>query len=87
MDAGGTSILQYNKGSIQQLLVTVYPELEWLTWKFTNTPKYYWEDLGNQIEFMERAGKNLNIEKLEDWYRVTQKVTYNSKILTLLGIY
>lgn len=60
---------QYN-GSPAQLLAAVYPEYDWLPWKFERTTNNYWNDLKNQRKFMDWAAKQLNITSVNDWYRV-----------------
>jgi hypothetical protein len=70
---------KYN-GSPSQALVGVFPEYNWLPWKFAATPKNFWQDLKNQRNFMDWAGKQLNIKDMSDWYNVTQKVNLNFKL-------
>jgi hypothetical protein len=52
----------------------VYPEYEWLPWKFKICPKNYWEDVNNQRRFMEWSARQLNIKEMSDWYNVSLKV-------------
>jgi hypothetical protein len=77
----------YN-GSLLQLLSNVYPDYNWLPWKFAECPLPYWDDVKNQRKFLDWAAKELNIKEMSDWYNVTNKVinvlpTINQ---TLLGI-
>jgi hypothetical protein len=65
---------KYN-GSPSLLLSTVYPEHNWLPWKFALCPKNYWEDDKNQRKFIEWAEKQFNIKEMSDWYNITHKVT------------
>ena len=51
----------------------MYPEYEWLPWKFDAAPRHYWESLENQRKFMDWAGKELGIKEMSDWYKVSQK--------------
>ncbi len=60
---------------------SVYPEYEWLPWRFS-VSKGYWSDMNNQRNFIDWAGKQLNYKNKEDWYKVTKKVVnFELKIL------
>jgi hypothetical protein len=65
-EIGGLSLL--NKyGSLSLLLADFYPQWEVKKqWNF--------EDMQNQFQFIEWAGKKLGVMKTSDWYKVTQKV-------------
>jgi hypothetical protein len=75
IDIGGSGLLSRYNGSPSLLLSSVYPDYDWLPWKFSICPRNYWNDLTNQRKFMEWATKELNIEKMGDWYRTSFKVT------------
>jgi hypothetical protein len=79
---GGEGLLKYND-TLYTLLSRVYPEFEWLPWKFGNCPPSFWKDLKNQRNFMEWVGKQLNVNEMEDWYKVTHKVSKIKKIFKL----
>ena len=64
---------KYNNSPIN-LLSSVYPEYEWLPWKFEKSPNHFWEDVNNKRKFMDWAGKQLNIKDMSDWYKVSVKV-------------
>jgi hypothetical protein len=51
----------------------VYPEYEWLPWRFPRTPKQYWENDVNKKKFLDWAAKELGIKEHTDWYRVSTK--------------
>ena len=70
---GGISILK-RFGSLYALLNKIYPDFDWLPWKFTRTPKGYWEDPANQKLWIDWATKKLNIKEMSDWYKITMKV-------------
>jgi hypothetical protein len=82
---GGSSLLHKYNDSLSLLLSTVYPEYEWLPWKFIKSPRNYWENVNNQRKYIEWAGKQLNIKQLSDWYKVTRKVLAFSIFSQLLG--
>lgn len=74
IDLGGCTILNQNDGSLFKLLSVIYPETEWLPWKFDNAPRNYWNDITNQKRFMNWAAKELEIKNMEDWYSVSNQV-------------
>jgi hypothetical protein len=53
----------------------VYPDYNWLPWKFGKCPANYWDDVKNQRKFMDWAAKELNIKDMSDWYNVSINVT------------
>jgi hypothetical protein len=73
-EKGGAELLKHYKNT-QELLSTLYPELEWLPWKFPKCPHNFWDDVNNQRKFVDWAGKQLDIKEMSDWYQVIQKVT------------
>ena len=60
--------------SIFRLLSNVFPNYEWLPWKFIKSTHNYWENIENQRKFMEWAGKQLGYKEMDDWYKMTGKV-------------
>jgi hypothetical protein len=74
-DLGGFSLLKnkYNE-SVSLLLTTVYPNYDWLPWKFSIIPSNCWDDMKNHCTFIHWAEKELKIKEMSDWYKVTQKV-------------
>jgi hypothetical protein len=56
------------------LLASVYPEYNWLPWKFSQCPKNFWDSIENQKKFVEWAAKELKINEKDNWYRVTYNV-------------
>jgi hypothetical protein len=73
-DIGGNKLLN-SKKSLSQLLSEVYPDYDWLPWKFGRCPQEYWDDMKNQRKFMDWAATELNIKEMSDWYKITLKVT------------
>ena len=61
------------KGSPYRLLSAMYPDYEWLPWKFEKVPENFWNKFENIKWFMEWVGKQLGIKELNDWNKVTQK--------------
>ena len=67
-------MLYTTSDSLSKLLANVYPEYEWLPWRFSKCPQNYWGDVNNQKKFVNWAGKELKIKELSDWYKVTNQV-------------
>ena len=40
-------------------------------------PRNYWNDDNNQRKFIESASSQLNIKQLDDWYKITRKVSFS----------
>ncbi len=76
MGGGGLLALNY-KSSPYLLISTIFPEYEWLPWKFNQTPNGFWNDLNNQRQYVNWKGRQLGIINLEDWY----------KVATIVGIF
>ena len=57
-----------------QLIMNVFPEYNWLPWKFSVVPLGYWNNKDNQLKYMNWLAIQLNINIIEDWYNVTNKV-------------
>ena len=69
----------YHNESIYSLLSTLYPEYDWLPWKFAKTPKNYWDSDKNKRKFFDWAGKQLGVKNVEDWNNITSKVNKINK--------
>jgi len=71
---GGESFLQRYNGCVYALLKEVFPEVEWLPWKFTVLPRSAVKDpdvLLRAVKFVERE---LKINSRNDWQRVSNSV-------------
>ena len=71
---GGSLIKNFNNSPIK-LITSVYPNQNWLPWKFNQAPKGYWNDENNVKQYINWLGDKLNIKTMEDWYNVSQKVS------------
>lgn len=70
---GGKGLMvNYFNSSLWTALKSVYPEHDWLMWKFHKVPKGYWEDTANQRKFFDWLGKKLGYTHLDDWYNITK---------------
>jgi hypothetical protein len=82
---GGASLLGKHNYSRIRLLSSVYPEYEWLPWKFQGTTRKYWEDINNQRKFLDWAAKQLNISDLSGWYNVTLNVSHHFSLPVIIS--
>jgi hypothetical protein len=87
-EIGGESILRVKyRYSLYALLSAIYPDYQWLPWKFINCPRNWWDDKKNQKKFMDWAAQQLSIKEDNDWYKVTYKVSFPmGTIFILQGI-
>jgi hypothetical protein len=70
---GATILRKYNK-SLFSALTALFPEHEWLAWRFVSAPNNFWASRENRRKYFEWLGKELDIKQLEDWYSVTKPV-------------
>ncbi len=57
------------------LLTEVYPEYDWLLWKFNSfSSKSLIASPGRRQQYVEWMAKQLNIKEMSDWYKVKQEV-------------
>ena len=61
--------------SLLKILSDVYPNFEWLPWKFSSCPQNYWSDLSNQRKFLDHISKQLHHKDFSDWYKLTNRVS------------
>ena len=80
-EMGGKGLLnKYYGGSLIRCLKDAHPEYDWLPWKFKNgVNRGFWKDADNQRKAMDWAGKELKVEKIEDWYQV--KISQVAKLV------
>jgi len=74
---GGAMINEYN-GSPIQLLNTLYPEYEWLEWKFKHTSNHYWKKKLNRKKYADWLGITLGYTKLDDYYNISHSIIHNN---------
>lgn len=65
---GTTLLVKRHNGSMYSLLKTVYPDHEWLEWKFQLVPKGFWKHPENVRRYFEWLGTQLGVRKMDDWY-------------------
>ena len=57
------------KESVYELLKFVYPEYEWIPWKFVQAPQGYWNKKENRLKWCEDFRKHKNIQELDEFYK------------------
>ncbi len=85
----GASIAQ--RMSIEQIASEANPGFKYLSWRFNITPKNYWNHIANRLHFMKWLEKELNVQNIEDWYKINSvqveklgSITRAWPLLTLL---
>src|SRR5271170_4757712 len=67
---GGRKVLSCYNGSPVNALLSIYPDFDWIIWKFKCVPQGFWKDKMNQKKFFDWVGKKLGIKSFEDWYNI-----------------
>jgi hypothetical protein len=55
-------------------LASIYPDTKWHPWRFHHTPQRFWNSWNNQKECLEWLEDELKIDKMEDWYNVSNQI-------------
>jgi hypothetical protein len=76
----------YNS-SCYKMLKSLFPEYEWLPWKFIYTPDNFWMNIDNHKIYMEWLFKELNYNDISDWYKTTQEDFHSNYGSALLRYY
>lgn len=66
----------YYDSSFRKFLKKIYPEYEWLEWRFTQTTKCYFDNFDNHKKFVEYLKQKLNYKTKEDWYKLSGELIY-----------
>ena len=71
----GNGLLHKYNGSYFQLLKAVYPDFEWIEWKFNSgVPPNFWKDKKNHKIYMDWLYKILGYTKMEDLYGISVNI-------------
>lgn len=62
--------------SLPQILSDVFPEYNWLPWKFNACPPSYWDDPSNQRKFLDWVSAHYGIKNQSDWTKLTPGVHF-----------
>jgi hypothetical protein len=86
---GGKWILKQYNFSAAQTVQAIYPEHNWMPWRFSRVPKGFWEtfaqpsSLDLRKSFFRWIGETLNMKHLDDWYRVSHGQIYDLTSVSL----
>jgi hypothetical protein len=84
---GGALLKEYYQDSLAQALLKIYPEHNWQVWRFERTPNGFWKDTSKVKEYVDWLAKQLHLEKMEDWYTVSNDLLRQYGGNNLLKIY
>jgi len=74
IEHGGNNLLSYYEYSPVKALLSIYPEFDWIIWKFRNAvPQGFWKQKINQRQFFDWLGKQLGFNSGPDWYNITRE--------------
>jgi hypothetical protein len=87
---GCFGILSQYGGSPRTLLLAVFPEFNWLPWRFS-LPSNYWDLKSNKLELFSHLKQKYNIKSSTDWIRdITRRILVDEGaegILTKYGTF
>lgn len=87
-EKGGTRLLKQYARSPMKMIMSIFPEHDWIPWKFDEKlKKGSWDDLHFQREFVEYVAKEYKLEDMEDWYNITQSRLHDKGGGHLLKMY
>ena len=69
----GNSLLKRYNGSPSKVVISLFPDYNWLEWKFGMSPLNFWKNKKNQKKYMDWLGKELGYTTMVDWYNITRK--------------
>lgn len=76
---GGHGLLVEYDSSPSKLVQMIYHEHSWNIWEFVIVPKGYWnrvwDDKEQRLRITQKVIEALQIDTMEDWYRVSQEQT------------
>jgi hypothetical protein len=84
----GSGLMNYYKRSPFQLIITLFPEYNWIAWRFiSGVPQNYWRNRENQINYANWLGETLGYTKMEDWYNITRKLIIQNAGSGILAVF
>jgi hypothetical protein len=61
---GGDRILTLYEENLCAVLKGVYPDYEWLPWKFKSVPKHFWTTEKNRFDFFRWIESDMQLKEL-----------------------
>ena len=68
---GGSGLLSRYGNSPSKVLLSLYPNHNWMMWKFERVPSGFWDSAKNKKLFLDWLSKELKLKQLDDWYRIS----------------
>ena len=62
------------KNSPIKMLQSLFPEKNFLPWKFSTIPNFFWDKESNRKAYLNWLSNKLNIKDFSDWYNITNSV-------------
>ena len=84
-DNYGCGLLHKYSDSPLMFLKGVFPDVEWLPWKFGLTTRDYWDNIENHKIYANWLGERLGYKNMDDWYQITKKLIIKNHGDGLLG--
>lgn len=66
-----SGVLRLYKDSIYEMLRSVYPQYQWVPWKFHQMPRQIFKDDGILQDALRHVEVELRVTEPEDWYRIS----------------
>ena len=82
---GGSTLVHKHRDCPSELIQTVFPEHNWMPWRFARSPGYCFSSMNNRRLFIKWVTDRLDIHKLEDWYRISLRQLTNGLKPIFLG--
>eukprot|EP01125_Pyxidicula_operculata_P006278 TRINITY_DN2178_c3_g1_i2.p1 TRINITY_DN2178_c3_g1~~TRINITY_DN2178_c3_g1_i2.p1 ORF type:complete len:498 (+),score=111.05 TRINITY_DN2178_c3_g1_i2:408-1901(+) len=70
-DNHGKTLLSLYNHSPYELLTGLFPDVEWIAWKFDTVPKHFWDNKYNQKKFFNWMIKELGYTRYQQLYDIT----------------
>jgi hypothetical protein len=67
VDNGGSFFVEKHRNSLPKIMQSIYPDVEWLPWKFDRFSKGFWNDPQSQRSFFDWLGRKLGYKDINDW--------------------
>jgi hypothetical protein len=83
----GAGLLKRYNNTLTKALTSVYPNEEWHIFLFKQVPPGYWTKTQNIREYFDWLAEKLNLQQLDDWYRISFIELSNHGAGTLLSTF
>ena len=70
----GFGLLFHYNFSISTIVTSTYSSHNWLPWKFEASPRNWWKQRSNQLQYMEWLRREVLGTQLEDLYKLTLQI-------------